>query len=349
MRNITAVALAAALGLGACGSGSETAAPTTEPANAAAADGCATGTISGAGSTFVQPIVQQWIKDYGQRCPEATITYQGVGSGAGIQQLTSGTIDFAGSDVQMKADELAAAKATVGDVVQIPWSAGGIAVEMNLPGLTSVDLTPDAVAGIFTGAIKRWDDPVIAATNPNVKLPSLPVQVIHRSDGSGTTAAFTAFLAQAAPKTWTLGTGKEVDWSTGQGAKGSDGVTAVVKQTAGAVGYAEVSFARSAGLAVARVQNRAGAFTAPDAHAVSAGLESADAPTGYPISTATYLLVPRKLSAEKAALVSSFARYALGDGQRAADPLGYAPVPGQLAEEALTAIDELGGASSSAG
>ncbi len=318
---------------------------------------CASGTISGAGSTFVQTIVQQWIKDYGAQCPGATIDYQGVGSGAGIQQFTAGTVDFAGSDVAMKPEEEAAAQAKHGPVVHLPWSAGGIAIEYNLAGVPDLKLTPDALAGIFAGKITKWNDAAIKTANTGATLPSTAIQVVHRSDGSGTTAAFTAYLAAAAPSVWTIGSGKEVAWPAGQGAKGSDGVTAAVKQAEGAIGYSEVSFPKGAGLGVAKIENAAGNFVGPDGRSVSAAVAEANVPAdlkiqanykpagadAYPISTPTFVIVPAKpTDAAKAKLLRSFILFALKQGQGSADQLSYAPLPPSLADKAITTAETIG-------
>jgi phosphate transport system substrate-binding protein len=362
---LAALSLVAVAVLGACGSddnstGTEDAAgdsPTTV-ADSPTKTECASGTISGAGSTFVQTIVQQWIKDYAAECPGATVNYQGVGSGAGIQQLTAGTVDFAGSDVAMKAEEQTAAEAKVGPVLHIPWTAGGIAVEYNLDGIKDVNLTPEALAGIFAGKITKWNDPAIAADNKGASLPATGIQVIHRSDGSGTTAAFTAYLTAAAPSTWTFGAGKEVPWPTGQGAKGSDGVTAAVKQTTGAIGYSEVSFAKGASLGIAKIKNAGGSFVGPEADAVADALESAKVPSdlkvevnyaptsakAYPISTTSFVLVPAKpTDAAKGKLLRSFVTYALGAGQDAAEDLFYAPLPSTLGDKAVTSAESIAG------
>jgi phosphate transport system substrate-binding protein len=358
-RRFVVPALMTAMLVGACGTDNNTSSP-TGGASGSANDGavtCATGTVSGAGSTFVQTIVQQWIKDFGARCPGATVNYQGVGSGAGIQQLSAGTVDFAGSDVVMKPDEQAAAETKLGPVLTIPWSAGGIAVEYNLPGVTDLKLTPEALGGIFSGRITKWDDPAIRSVNSGTSLPSTSIQVIHRSDGSGTTAAFTAFLAATAPSVWTAGSGKDVAWPAGQGAKGSDGVTAAVKGAQGAVGYAELSFPKGANLGIAKIRNAAGTFVGPEGPAVAAALAEAQVPAdlkvkvnytpqsagAYPISTTTFVLVPKKpADPAKAKLLKAFVLYALGEGQKAAESLDYAPLPRSLAEEATTVTTSIG-------
>ncbi|MDQ1439183.1 MAG: phosphate transport system substrate-binding protein [Acidimicrobiaceae bacterium] len=358
---VTAVVAAVLLALvaGACGSDNNSGSAagsgsTTEPK---ATVDCASGSISGAGSTFVQTIAQQWIKDYATACPGATVNYQGVGSGAGIQQFIAGTVDFAGSDVTMKPDEEAAASAKTGAVLHIPWSAGGIAVEYNLSTVKDLKLSPETLAGIFAGKITKWDDAAIKADNSGASLPSTGIQVVHRSDGSGTTAAFTAYLTAAGPGTWTAGSGKDVPWPTGQGAKGSDGVSGAVKQTDGAIGYSEVSFAKGAGLGIARIKNEAGQFVGPDGAAVAAALAGAEVPSdlkvkinykptdasAYPISTTTFVIVPRKpADAAKAKLLKSFVLYALTAGQTTAESLYYAPLPSSLREQAKTAAQSIG-------
>ncbi|MEA3078431.1 MAG: phosphate transport system substrate-binding protein [Actinomycetota bacterium] len=359
-RLVAVALLFLALVAGACGSdnnaSSGSSGDTTTMAPSAKVE-CAAGSISGAGSTFAQTIVQQWIKDFYAACPSATVNYQGVGSGAGIQQFTAGTVDFAGSDVAMKPEEEAAAVAKNGPVLHIPWTAGGIAVEYNLKGVTDLKLTAEAIAGIFAGKITKWDDTAIKSANSGVTLPSTAIQVVHRSDGSGTTAAFTAFLAATDATDWTFGSGKEVPWPVGQGAKGSDGVTAAVKQTDGAIGYAEVSFAKGAALGIAKVKNASGAFVGPDAKAVSAALESAEVPTdlkvkinykpagaaAYPISTTSFVIVPKTpTDAAKAKLLKAFVAYAVGTGQNVAPGIEYAPLPTALQKQAVTAAQSIG-------
>lgn len=341
--------LAVALLAGACGTDDNTTGATD------AREDCTPGSVIGAGSTFVQNIVQQWIKDYAAGCPGATVNYQGVGSGAGIQQFIAGTVDFGATDAVMKADEQGAAEGKGGPVLHIPWSAGGIAVEYNLDGV-DLQLSPATLAGIFQGTITRWDDPALKADNPGATLPSMGIQVVHRSDGSGTTDAFTSYLKAAAPEVWKAGSGKDVPWPTGQGAKGSDGVTGAVKQAKGAIGYAEVSFAEGSGLRIAKVKNAAGNFVAPTEATVSDALDGAStpddlkikidykttAPNAYPISTPTWVIVFQKQAdPAKGELVKSFLRYALDDGQDTAGRLFYAPLPDSLARKARAAVESI--------
>jgi phosphate transport system substrate-binding protein len=310
-------------------------------------------TLSGAGATFPATLVQEWIKQYRPLAPGVTVNYQPIGSGAGIQQLTSRTVDFAGSDVPLKASEVAATGGP-GAVVQVPWTAGGVAVEYNLPGVADLRLTASVLAGIFAGQITRWNDPAIKADNPRAPLPASGIQVVRRSDGSGTTQVFTDYLTAAAPDIWTFPSGK--DWpagTPGTGAKGSDGVTAAVKQAVGAIGYAEPSYPKQAGLGIASVRNPAGNFVAPEALAVSAALAEATTnadgtlaldftPAGrdaYPISSASYLLFYRSNDdAAKDTALKHFAEWALTEGQDLAEGLDYAPLPEPVQVRALGAV-----------
>jgi phosphate transport system substrate-binding protein len=351
-----ALTLALALAAGACGTDDNTAKTSGAARNPSAstspgADDAAT--LTGAGSTFAANIVQEWIKQYRSQAPKVVLNYQPVGSGAGIQQLTSKTVDFAGSDVPLKDSEVDATGGP-GAVVQIPWTAGWVAVEYNLPGVKDLRLSPAALAGIFAGTVSKWNDPVIKTDNPTAALPGSAIQVVHRSDGSGTTQVLTDFMKAAVPGTWTFPGGK--DWpagTAGTGAKGSDGVTAAVKQSAGSIGYAELSFPKQAGLGVAAVGNKAGRFVAPTAKAVTAALAGAtvnadatlklnftpDSPDAYPISTTSYLLFYKSgADPAKDTALKHFAAWALLDGQKAAESLDYAPLPPNILGAALGAV-----------
>jgi phosphate transport system substrate-binding protein len=279
-----------------------------------------------------------------------------VGSGAGIQQFTAGTVDFGASDAVMKPAEEAAAVAKGGPVLHIPWSGGGIAIEYNLSAVSDLKLSPETLAGIFAGKIKTWDAPEIKNDNSGASLPSTGIQVIHRSDGSGTTNAFTSYLTAVAPAIWTFGAAKDVPWPAGQGAKGSDGVTAAVKQAPGAVGYSEVSYPKGAGLGIAAIKNPSGSFVKPDGKNVAAALSEATTPPdlkikpnykptsadAYPISTPTWALVFAKpADAAKGKLIKDFLLYAVGPGQSVADQLFYAPLPSALQQQDKTAINSI--------
>ena len=306
-------------------------------ASPAAQVACASGALTGAGSSFQAPIQQQWVKDYSAKCAGTQINYQSVGSGAGVQQFTSGTVDFAGSDVALKPDEQTKADARC---------AAGPAVH----------LSPATVAGIFAGTIKTWDAPGIKADNPNAKLPATPVTAFHRSDGSGTTQVVSEFLDSQAKGAWNLGSGKEINWPGGQGAKGSEGVTAGVKQTDGGIAYSEVSFAKANSLSVAKVRNASGQYAELNAANVSKALESFTVTgsatdvkgtvnygvsSGYPISTVTYVIGCGK-GGKNTPLLKSYLTYAVTGGQAVADSLGFAPLPTAIADKNKAAITAIG-------
>ena len=352
---LVAVLAVVALPASACGSDNGKKNAGGSSATTAANVACAAGTISGAGSTFVATIAQQWIKDYEAKCSGSTVNYQGVGSGAGIQQFTAGTVDFGASDAVMKPEEEQAAVAKGGQVLHIPWSAGGIAIEYNLSGVSNLKLSPETLASIFAGKVKTWNDKMIAADG-NSNLPSTGIQVVHRSDGSGTTSAFTSYLTAVAPTIWTAGAAKDVPWPTGQGAKGSDGVTAAVKQAAGAIAYSEVSYPKSSSLGIALIKNPAGSFVPPDAKNVAAALAEAQTPPdlkikpnykpaaadAYPISTPTWVLVFAKPADQaKGKLLKDFLLYAVGPGQASAEGLYYAPLPSALQDKARAAVSSI--------
>ncbi|MGB9378505.1 MAG: phosphate ABC transporter substrate-binding protein PstS [Mycobacteriales bacterium] len=350
MKPITRAALAGIAGLtlvaaAACGSDNGANKPTASKAD------CAKGEISGAGSTFQQNIEQQWIKDYAATCSGAKINYQGTGSGAGIEQFGAGTIDFAGSDVTMKPDEQTKADTRCGGkAIHVPVTAGGIAIMYNLKDVKDLNLSAKTLAGIFQGTIKKWDDPAIKADNPNAKLPSSSIAAYHRADGSGTTKVFSGFLAANAGGDWKLGVDKQLGWKSGQAAKGSDGVTAGVKQTEGAITYVEVSFAKANSLPTAKVKGAGSEFVELTSENVSKFLADAftvtatgndlggklefTGTTGYPISTVSYVIVCEKgKDATKSALVRGYLAYAVGDGQAAADSLGFAPLPTSIGDK----------------
>lgn len=354
-----AAAVAVALVAGACGSDNNT----TTPASQTTLQGATTtpfagandkATLSGAGSTFVATIAQEWIKQYKSAAPGVTINYTGVGSGAGIQQLTSKTVDFAGSDAPLSTDQ-ATATGGAGAVTQIPWIAGGVAVEYNLSGVKTLKLSPATLAGIFAGKITKWDDAAIKADNAGVSMPSSGIQVVYRSDSSGTTQVFTDYMRAAAPDAWTYGPSSK-DWpagTPGTGSKGSDGVTAAVKQSEGTIGYSEVSYPKQAGLGTAMIKNSAGQYVAPTSAAVSAALSGATVnpdltlklnylptdPTAYAISTTTYLMFYKSSGdANKDAAVKHFANWVLADGQKLAEGLDYAPMPSSILAQARTVV-----------
>ena len=350
------VAVLATLSLvaAACGSDSNKKAASSTATTAQVA--CASGTVTGAGSTFVNTIATQWIKDFEAKCPGATVNYQAVGSGAGVQQFIAGTVDFGASDALLTATEEPAAVAKGGQVLEIPWTGGAIAIEYNLSGVSDLKLSPETLAGVFAGKIKTWDNSAIKADNSGATLPSTGIQVVDRSDGSGTTSALTSYLTAVAPTIWTYGAAKDVPWPAGQGAKGSDGVTAAVKQTAGAIGYSEVSYPKGSGLGIAAIKNASGSFVLPDAKNVAAALAEATTPpdlrikpnykptasNAYAISTPTFvLLFAKPADATKGKLIKDFLLYAVGPGQASAEGLYYAPLPSALQAKVKAQIESI--------
>jgi phosphate transport system substrate-binding protein len=308
--------------------------------------------LTGAGATFPAPLYQKWAADY-QTAKGVTINYQAIGSGGGIQQITAKTVDFGASDAPMKDEELAAAPG----IIHIPTVFGAVVVTYNVKGVASgLKLKPGTVAGIFLGKIKKWNDPAIVADNSGVTLPASGITVVHRSDGSGTTNIFTSYLSAVSPEWKTkVGSGKEVEWPTGLGGKGNDGVTGLVKNTAGGVGYVEVAFAKQNSLTVASIANAAGKFIEPTLDAITAAAETATVPDdlrfsvvnapgddAYPIAGATWLLVYKEQPDEaKGRALVNFLWWATHDGQARAEGLFYAKLPSSLVTKAEDKIKSM--------
>jgi phosphate transport system substrate-binding protein len=300
----------------------------------------AAGTISGAGATFPAPVYAKWAEMYKAQSG-TNLNYQAIGSGGGIKQINASTVDFGASDKPLKPDDLATNK-----LIMFPTVVGGVVPVMNLPGIQpgQLKLTGPQLADIYRGVIKKWNDPLLARTNPGVKLPNLPITVVHRSDGSGTTFLFTTYLAMKAPR-WAsqVGANDAVQWPTGIGGKGNDGVAAFVKQTPGAIGYVEYVFAAQNKMTYALMQNKAGQFVAPNAPAfaaAAAGAKWAQAPGFYlllldqpgagawPITGATFILMHTKQpDAARAREVLAFFDWAYKSGDAAAGQLSYIPLP----------------------
>ena len=312
----------------------------------AAAPAAAQIQITGAGATFPNIIYQDWILTYNQAHPDVKLNYQSIGSGGGIRQFSEGTVDFGGSDAPMSDSAIAAIQ---GNVLHIPTVLGAIVVTYNLPGVTALKLTPDVVADIFLGKISKWNDARIASINPGVTLPATDIVVVHRSDGSGTTFGFTDYLSKVSPE-WQqkVGKGPSVNWPVGLGGKGSEGVSATVSQTPGAIGYVELGYAVINKMSFAAIRNKAGKFITPSLESVTAAaagtlaalgpntdfrvsLTNPDSPDAYPIATMTWLLVRRTYNdAAKAAALVQYIWWAETEGQAKAPTLGYAPLPTAL-------------------
>jgi phosphate transport system substrate-binding protein len=313
--------------------------------------------LSGAGATFPAPIYERWFERFPRTADGAgmDIRYDAVGSGKGIAAFIERRVDFGATDIPLNQEELAKAEAAGGAVIHIPTVLGAITVAYNLPGSPRLRMDAEVIAGLFLGQITSWRDPRIAALNPGARLPDLPVSVVHRSDSSGTTANFTAFLTDRAPEFGQrVGQGKLVEWPTGTGAEGNGGVADAVKQTRGAVGYVELTHAIEERLTVADVENNAGRFVGPTPRTVAAAAEDmALASIGdivnsllhttdggaYPIASYTYLVVfARQDDPAKGQSLASLLQYMTGPGQASASRLHYTPVPRDLRESVASKI-----------
>jgi phosphate transport system substrate-binding protein len=307
--------------------------------------------INGAGASFPYPLYSKWFAEYNKQYPDLRFNYQSIGSGGGIQQFTAGTVDFGATDAPMTAEEQAKAP----DAVHIPTVLGAVVVTYNAP-VQGLRLTPAVLADIFLGKITKWNDPKIAAVNPGTSLPDTAISVVRRSDGSGTTYVFTDYLSKVSPE-WKekAGTGKSVSWPVGLGGKGNEGVTGLVKQTPGSIGYVELAYANQNKLPTALLQNKEGNFVAPSIAATSAAAAGVTIPADYkvsvtnasgkdawPIASFTYLLVHQdaKDRAKGEALVK-FLWWAIHDGQATAAPLEYAPLPGPVVKMLEKTVQEL--------
>ena len=342
--------------------GSDNTASTAAPSTTAGSPDTTTArlaaALNGAGATFPEPLYVEWIGEFQMANPKVTINYQGIGSGGGIEQFTKLTVDFGASDAPMKDEEITAAEAAGGaKVLHIPTVFGAVVLAYNLDGVQELNLDPDTLSAIFLGTVTSWNDAKIAALNPGVTLPDLPIQVVHRSDSSGTTSIFTGYLAQVSAS-WEaqVGKGKEVEWPVGVGGQGNDGVAAVVQQQAGSIGYVELSYATESGLSMATLQNQAGNFITPSLESTSAASVGVEFPEdlrfsvsnsaggqAYPIVGATWILVYGQMKdAAKVEALKAWLTWSLGEGTAVAEELGYAPLSEELKALALEKIDSIG-------
>jgi len=311
--------------------------------------------INAAGATFPYPLYSKWLHEYRNVDSDVTINYQSIGSGGGIRQLLDGTIDFGASDAPMKQNERDRAKMPV---LHIPTVLGAVSVSYHVPGAGNyLKLEADVLADIFLGKITKWNDPRIATVNTEHALPNLSILVAYRSDGSGTTAIFTDYLAKISTE-WKdqVGAGKAVKWPTGLGGKGNEGVAGLIKQTPGAIGYIELAYAKNNGLNVASIQNKSGEFIPPSIDGVSAAandvfsrtpvkldvsITDSTAKGAYPISGFTYLLIYEQLNGLKGQKIINFLKWAVGPGQEFAAALSYAPLPSKLIKTVNEKIGEI--------
>jgi phosphate transport system substrate-binding protein len=309
-------------------------------------------TLNGAGATFPYPLYSRWFAEYNRLHPEVQINYQSIGSGGGIAQVQKGTVDFGASDAPLSDDQL---KAMRRPILLIPTVAGSITMSYNLPGVgTGLRLTPQNIVGLYMGQITKWNDPALRENNPSANLPDLPITVVHRADGSGTTFHFTTFLS-AVSAAWAdkVGHGTSVEWPVGIGGKGNEGVAGVVKQTPGAIGYVELAYVVQNHLTFAVVKNRDGQWVAPSLSATTAAaaggaaqmvktndvrvsIANSAGATAYPIAGFTYLLIPQEQTDDiKGRVLVEFLWWAIHDGEKDAPVLLYAPLPAPV-----VAIDE---------
>jgi phosphate transport system substrate-binding protein len=312
--------------------------------------------LQGAGATLPNPLYQKWLSEYGKAHADIKIDYQSIGSGGGIKQIKEQTIDFGASDSPMKDEDL---KSAPGELLHIPTVLGAVVITYNLQGIAQpLHFSPDVIADIFLGKVKRWDDERIKKDNPGVTLPAADITVVHRSDGSGTSAVFTDYLSKVSPE-WKekVGTGTSPSWPTGQGGKGSEGVTGVIKNQPNTIGYVELAYATQNKLPAALVKNALGNFVEPSLDTVTAAavetlastpedlrvsITNAGGASAYPISSYTYILAykDQKDAAKGRALVD-FLWWAIHDGEGFAKDLQYVPLPADMVKRAESKINSI--------
>lgn len=297
--------------------------------------------ITGAGSSFVFPVLSKWSQDYAKASPNR-VNYQSIGSGGGIAQIKAATVDFGASDAPMSADDLKA-----GGLGQFPVVIGGIVPVINVEGIEEgkLKLDGDTLAKIFQGTIKTWNDPAIASLNPGVNLPATNITVVHRSDGSGTSFNFTNYLQKASGE-WKAGAGSTVQWPVGVGGKGNEGVAAYVKQIKGSIGYVEYAYAKTNKMNYTQLKNAAGKFVSPDMKTFQAAADTADwanaqdfnllmvnAPgdNAWPIAATTWIIMYKQpKNAEQSKAAFDFFKWSLDKGQEQAASLDYVALPESL-------------------
>ena len=300
--------------------------------------------INGAGATFPFPLYSKWFSQYNKLHPDIQINYQSIGSGGGIKQITERTVDFGASDAPLTDEQLQKASG----VQHIPTVMGAVVIVWNLPGVQQLRIAPETLANIYLGKVTKWNDAALKKDNPTAKLPDTAITVAHRSDGSGTTNIFTDYLSKVSPD-WKSGPGKgtSVNWPAGLGGKGNEGVTGLVKQTEGAVGYVELAYANQNKLPTAELKSHDGQWVKASLESVSAAAAKAAIPEdyrvsitdqpgdgAYPTAAFTYLLVYRdQQDAAKGSALLNFIWWAVHDGQKEAAALDYAPLPKPVVEK----------------
>ena len=309
--------------------------------------------LVGAGSTLVAPLVAQWSNDYAKKTG-ATITYGAIGSGGGIAQITARTVDFGASDAPLTPDQASSCK----DCVQVPWALAATLVSYNVKGAPAkLKLSGPVLANIYLGKVTQWNDPSIATLNPGVNLPATTIRPVFRSDSSGDTYAFSDFLAKASPE-WKAekGVSTQVNFTTGVGGKGNDGVAAAIEREDGTIGYLAISYVFTNKLDYALIRNQAGKFPVPGPDTITAAADAvktipadnaisitnppASAANAYPISTFTYAIFPTTSS--KATALSDFVTFAIGPGQKFGAKLHFAPLPAKVVSATKQTLAKLG-------
>jgi len=312
--------------------------------------------LNGAGATFPYPIYSKWFSDYNKIHSDIQINYQSIGSGGGIRQLLSGTVDFGASDVPMNDEQLGQAKIKI---LHFPTVLGAVVPTYNIPGVSQeLEFTPDVLVDIYLGKVTKWNDPEIAKYNRGVGLPAQDIVVVHRSDGSGTSYVWTDYLSKVSTE-WQskVNRNTSVNWPIGLGGKGNEGVTGLVKETPGAIGYVELIYAVQNQIPYGHVRNAAGVFVKGDLAGVTAAaagyaktmpedfrisITNAPGKAAYPIASFTYLLIPTKIEdAKKRDVIKDFLTWMLRDGQKEAEPLSYAPLPKEVVARELKQISQI--------
>jgi phosphate transport system substrate-binding protein len=315
--------------------------------------------INGAGATFPYPIYSKWFDEF-HKTSGAQINYQSVGSGAGIKQVTEGTVDFGATDGPMNDDQIKAYRAKNGaGILHFPTVLGAVVPTYNIPGVDSaLNFTPEALSGIFLGRISKWNDPAIANSNKGVNLPANDIVVIHRSDGSGTTYIWTDYLSKVSGD-WKdkVSKGTSVNWPVGLGGKGNEGVTGLIKQTPNSIGYVELIYAAQNKVGYGSVKNSSGTFVKADLASVTeaaagavktmpedfrVSITNSPGKNAYPISSFTWLLIPEKFKdSAKRDTLKKFLNWSITDGQSFAENLSYAKLPKEVVDKELKAINKV--------
>jgi phosphate transport system substrate-binding protein len=312
--------------------------------------------INAAGATFPNPIYAKWFDEFHKGHPDIEINYQSIGSGGGIRQLLAGTVDFGASDGPMTNEQLAQAKVKI---LHFPTVLGAVVPTYNVPGVTQeLKFTPEALAGIFLGTVKKWNDGELIKANKGIKLPDNEIVLVHRAEASGTTYVWTDYLSKVSPE-WKrkVGTGPAVSWPVGLGGKGNEGVAGLVQQTPYAVGYVELIYAIQNKMSYGSVKNSSGAFVKASVASVTAAaaeaaktmpedfrvsITNAPGKSAYPISSFTWLLIPSTISdPAKRSAITDVLKWMLADGQKMTEALSYAPLPPEVVKKETQAIGQI--------